>query len=122
MIGRAVRGLSHESLATLRRQGRVVWRRGGCRKFTVHMAEGVKPTPFVRFLQLMNSTRVFSEKRKFELYPPFFMMRVKVLAIENGWRHLRVKLPLNWTSRNPGGVMFGGYQSCVADPFPAIAW
>ena len=56
-----------------------------------------------------------------ELYPPCFLMRVKVKDISNGWRRIRVKLPLNFTSRNPGGVMFGGYQACVADPFPAIA-
>ena len=56
-----------------------------------------------------------------ELYPPYFLMRVKVKDISNGWRRIRVKLPLNFTSRNPGGVMFGGYQACVADPFPAIA-
>jgi acyl-coenzyme A thioesterase PaaI-like protein len=28
---------------------------------------------------------------------------------------------LNAISRNPGGVMFGGYQAALADPVPALA-
>ena len=87
----------------------------------IHVADDIKLTPFLKFLQFMDKSSMFSEKRKMELYPPYFLMRVKVKDISNGWRRIRVKLPLNFTSRNPGGVMFGGYQACVADPFPAIA-
>ena len=32
-----------------------------------------------------------------------------------------MKLPLNTVSRNPGGVMFGGYQAALADPIAALA-
>ncbi len=62
-----------------------------------------------------------SDKRKIELYPPFFLMRVKVLEIRDDWRYVRMKLPLNTFSRNPGGVMFGGYQAALADPVAALA-
>lgn len=62
-----------------------------------------------------------SDKRKIELYPPFFLMRVKVLEIRDNWRYVRMKLPLNTFSRNPGGVMFGGYQAALADPVAALA-
>lgn len=62
-----------------------------------------------------------SDKRKIELYPPFFLMRVKVLEIRDDWRFVRMKLPLNTFSRNPGGVMFGGYQAALADPVAAMA-
>jgi acyl-coenzyme A thioesterase PaaI-like protein len=48
-------------------------------------------------------------------------MRIKVLEVSDDWRHLRVRLPLNTLSRNPGGVMFGGYQAALADPIAAIA-
>jgi hypothetical protein len=72
------------------------------RRRDVHTANGIKPTPFVKFMQYMSQTAIFSEKRKMELYPPFFLMRVNVSEISSGWRKIRVKLPLNFTSRNPG--------------------
>jgi acyl-coenzyme A thioesterase PaaI-like protein len=62
-----------------------------------------------------------SEDRAIEWYPPFFLMRVKVLEISDGWRRVRLRLPLNAFSVNPGGVMFGGYQAAVADPVAALA-
>lgn len=65
--------------------------------------------------------RGVSDKRKIELYPPFFLMRVKVLEIRDNWRFVRLKLPLNTFSKNPGGVMFGGYQAALADPVAALA-
>jgi acyl-coenzyme A thioesterase PaaI-like protein len=65
--------------------------------------------------------KFLSEPRRLELYPPFFMMRIKVLEMRDNWRHIRIRLPLNTLSRNPGGVMFGGYQASLADPVAALA-
>ena len=65
--------------------------------------------------------RFIPEGRRLELYPSFAMMRIKVLEIGDGWRRVRIRLPLNSVSRNPGGVMFGGFQACLADPIAAIA-
>lgn len=65
--------------------------------------------------------KFLSEGRRLELYPAFAMMRVKVLEIGDGWRRVRIKLPLNSISRNPGGVMFGGFQASLADPIAALA-
>ena len=48
-------------------------------------------------------------------------MRVKVLEMDEGWNHVRLRLPLNWRSANSGGNMFGGYQASLADPVPALA-
>ncbi len=62
-----------------------------------------------------------SESRLLELYPPFLWMRIRVLEIADGWRRVRIRLPLNAISRNPGGVMFGGFQASLADPVPALA-
>ena len=63
----------------------------------------------------------FIPERKFlEWYPPFFLMRVKVLEITNNGRFVRLKLPLNMFSKNMGQSMFGGYQAAVADPIAAI--
>ncbi|GMH50354.1 hypothetical protein TrRE_jg10362, partial [Triparma retinervis] len=84
-------------------------------------AAGLQTTWFMRLMQAVSATRLVSEKLKMELYPPFFLMRVKILTLKNSWREVRIRLPLNVFSRNPGGVMFGGYQACLADPIAAIA-
>ncbi|MDX1442230.1 MAG: PaaI family thioesterase [Gammaproteobacteria bacterium] len=74
-----------------------------------------------RFTRYMWRNKSLSDKRKIQWYPPFFLMRVKVLDIRDNWRQVRLKLPLNTFSKNPGGVMFGGYQACLADPIAALA-
>ncbi len=80
-----------------------------------------KPTIGQCVMQYFARARFISDARRLELYPPFFLMRVRVLEVSPDWRHLRVRLPLNTLSRNPGGVMFGGYQAALADPIAAIA-
>lgn len=74
-----------------------------------------------RFMRFMAGSRILSDARLLELYPPFVPMRIKVLEIRDNWRSVRIKLPLNARSRNPGGVMFGGYQAALADPIAALA-
>src|SRR5262245_66425279 len=74
-----------------------------------------------RFMRFMARSRILSDARLLELYPPFVPMRIKVMEIADGWRSVRIKLPLNARSRNPGGVMFGGYQAALADPIDALA-
>ena len=74
-----------------------------------------------RFMRFMSRNGLLSDARLLELYPPFVPMRIKVLEITYGWRTVRIRLPLNARSRNPGGVMFGGYQAALADPVAALA-
>ena len=74
-----------------------------------------------RFMNFMSRNGLISEARMLEMYPPFMLMRIKVLEIAEGWRLVRILLPLNALSRNPGGVMFGGYQAALADPIAALA-
>jgi len=62
-----------------------------------------------------------SDRRRFELYPPYFLMRVKVIELAADWGRARIRLPLNWVSANAAGNMFGGYQASLADPVPALA-
>lgn len=64
--------------------------------------------------------RFLSERRRLELFPPFWLMRVKALEITEQGRRMRLRLPLNAASRNMGGGMFGGYQAAVADPIAAL--
>lgn len=58
--------------------------------------------------------------RRLEWYPPFRALRVRVLELSQGWRTVRLLLPLR-PNRNPGGGMFGGAMACVADPIAALA-
>ncbi len=75
----------------------------------------------MRLLGMLANLRFLSEERRLELYPPFFLMRIKVIESADEWRRLRIRLPLNTLSRNPAGVMFGGYQAALADPIAALA-
>jgi acyl-coenzyme A thioesterase PaaI-like protein len=74
-----------------------------------------------RFMRFMARSRILPDARLLELYPPFRPMRIKVVDISDEWRTVRILLPLNALSRNPGGVMFGGYQAALADPIAALA-
>ncbi len=65
--------------------------------------------------------RFLPEARRLELFPPFWWMGVKVLELSPDWGRVRLRLPLNWRSRNLGGAMFGGYQASLADPIAALA-
>ncbi len=72
-------------------------------------------------LQLLNKLGFLSERRRFEWYPAFWMMRVRVVELAEDWSRARIKLPLTWISANSAGNMFGGFQANLADPVPAIA-
>ena len=74
-----------------------------------------------RFMKFVAGSGMLPDARLLELYPPFVPMRIKVLEITENWRTVRIRLPLNARSRNPGGVMFGGYQAALADPIAALA-
>lgn len=75
----------------------------------------------MKLLRFLANLKFLSEQRRLELYPPFFMMRIKVLEMRDNWRFIRIRLPLNAFSRNLSGAMFGGYQACLADPVAALA-
>ena len=55
------------------------------------------------------------------LYPPFWLMRLKIVELDPHWRRVRIRLPLTRLTRNPGGTMFGGSQAALADPIAALA-
>jgi acyl-coenzyme A thioesterase PaaI-like protein len=75
----------------------------------------------MRFLRFLAGLKVLPEHRRLELYPPFRAMRIEVLETSDNWRRIRIRLPLDWRSKNPGGVMFGGWQAALADPIAALA-
>jgi len=72
-------------------------------------------------IKMLGRANFISDRRRLEWYPPFWLMRVKVLELAPDWQRVRLKLPLNMLSRNMGNSMFGGYQASVSDPIAALA-
>jgi hypothetical protein len=72
-------------------------------------------------LRFMKRLGFLSPRQRLEWYPPFWLMRVKVLELADDWSIARLRLPLTAFSRNMGDSMFGGYQAAVADPVAALA-
>lgn len=72
-------------------------------------------------LLFLRRLRFLSQRQRLEWFPPFFLMRVKVLELAEDWQTARLRLPLNAFSRNMGDSMFGGYQASLADPIAALA-
>lgn len=72
-------------------------------------------------MKLLRRMGFLSESTRIELYPPFWVMRIKVLELSRDWRTVRIRLPLNILTRNTGGFMFGGCQATLADPIAALA-
>ncbi len=62
-----------------------------------------------------------SPAKRLEWFPPFDAMSIRVLVLEDDWRHVCILLPLNRFNRNPGGGMFGGAIAALADPVAALA-
>jgi acyl-coenzyme A thioesterase PaaI-like protein len=72
-------------------------------------------------LRFMKRLSFLSPRQRLEWYPPFWLMRVKVVELADDWSIVRLRLPLTAFSRNMGDSMFGGYQAAVADPIAALA-
>ena len=58
---------------------------------------------------------------RLENYPPFKSMQIKVLNLDEDWQRVQILLPLNEHNCNPGGTMFGGAMTSLADPIAALA-
>ncbi|MCU7916603.1 MAG: PaaI family thioesterase [Candidatus Thiodiazotropha sp. (ex Gloverina cf. vestifex)] len=69
----------------------------------------------------MTEKRPDSAARRLEHFPPFQLLGIRVLELDEKWRKVRILLPLNADNRNPGGSMFGGSIASLADPIPALA-
>src|ERR1700727_1576187 len=59
----------------------------------------------------------FSPRLAFNLFPAFRGTGGRVTFVSNDFREIRVRLPLNWRTRNYVGTIFGGSLYGAADPF-----
>jgi len=71
----------------------------------------------LRLLRLIGSKK----RRDIEFFPPWWLLGIRVVENCDNWRHVRIRLPLGYFTRNLGGHMFGGCQANLADPIAAIA-
>jgi acyl-coenzyme A thioesterase PaaI-like protein len=51
------------------------------------------------------------------LWPPFLCTGIRVLRLDPGFRHARVRLRARWYNRNYVGTHFGGSLFAMTDPF-----
>ncbi len=66
------------------------------------------------------SPRTFRHAMRF--FPPIRNTGVRVTHISSDWRHWKVRLPLNWRTRNYVGTHYGGTLYSAADPHLMLAW
>ncbi len=52
----------------------------------------------------------------FNLFPAYRSTGARITYIARDWKEIRVKLPLNWWTRNYVGTIFGGSLYGAADP------
>jgi acyl-coenzyme A thioesterase PaaI-like protein len=53
----------------------------------------------------------------FALWPPFVAAGIRVVRLDDDWRHARVELRERWFNRNYVGTHFGGSLFAMTDPF-----
>ncbi|MBI2957010.1 MAG: DUF4442 domain-containing protein [Acidobacteria bacterium] len=53
---------------------------------------------------------------RFNLFPAYRGTGARITYIAEDWREVRVKLPLNWRTRNYVGTIFGGSLYGAVDP------
>lgn len=66
------------------------------------------------------SLTTWFNRLRFNLYPAFRGTGAKVIYIAEDRRSIRIKLPLNWRTRNIYGTLFGGSLYSATDPLYAI--
>ena len=65
-------------------------------------------------------SKVLSEAKMLEFFPPFLFMGAKVRGVSKDYRKLHVTLPCRWYALNHHGTLFGGFLCAVADPLPSL--
>lgn len=66
------------------------------------------------------SLTTWFHRLRFNLYPAFRGTGAKVIYIAEDRRTIRIKLPLNWRTRNIYGTLFGGSLYAATDPLYAL--
>ncbi|MEO8005605.1 MAG: DUF4442 domain-containing protein [Betaproteobacteria bacterium] len=78
------------------------------------MSESPWPTP------PRESWRIWLQRLRFNFFPAFRATGARVIYISEDMRALRIRLPLNFRTRNIHGTLFGGAMYAATDPLYAI--
>ncbi len=73
-----------------------------------------------RTVQPRSSLRIWLYRLGFNFFPAFRATGSRVIYISEDMRKLRIKLPLNFRTRNIHGTLFGGSMYSATDPLYAI--
>jgi acyl-coenzyme A thioesterase PaaI-like protein len=73
-----------------------------------------------RTVQPRESLRTWLYRLGFNFFPAFRATGARVIYISEDRRKLRIKLPLNFRTRNIHGTLFGGAMYAATDPLYAI--
>ena len=73
-----------------------------------------------RTVQPRESLRIWLYRLGFNFFPAFRATGARVIYISEDRRKLRIKLPLNFRTRNVHGTLFGGAMYAATDPLYAI--
>ena len=73
-----------------------------------------------RTVQARESLRIWLRRLRFNFFPAFRATGARVIYISEDMRKLRIKLPLNFRTRNIHGTVFGGAMYAATDPLYAI--
>jgi len=57
---------------------------------------------------------------RFNFFPAYRGTGARITYIADDWREVRIKLPLNWRTRNYVGTIYGGSMYAAVDPFPMV--
>ena len=57
---------------------------------------------------------------KFNLFPAYRGSGARVTYIDDTMREIRIRLPLNWRTRNLNGTIYGGSIYAAVDPIHAV--
>ncbi|HWQ39101.1 MAG TPA: DUF4442 domain-containing protein [Burkholderiales bacterium] len=78
------------------------------------------PRPTGKAAGSRGSLKTWLLRTRFNLYPAFWGTGAKVIYIAEDLRAIRIKLPLNWRTRNIYGTLFGGAMYAATDPLYAL--
>jgi acyl-coenzyme A thioesterase PaaI-like protein len=73
-----------------------------------------------RSSQPRESLRIRLRRLRFNFFPAFRATGARVIYISEDMRKLRIKLPLNFRTKNIHGTLFGGAMYAATDPLYAI--
>lgn len=57
---------------------------------------------------------------KFNFFPPYRRSGARITYIDETLREVRLRLPLNWRTRNLNGTIYGGSIYAAVDPIHAV--